>query len=254
MNIEHISVSRKQCYDLCHQQYKYKYHLKVIPSGPTPFYFTYGNIVHKVAEEYVKANGKRQITEVAADIMRGKILLKEGTAPKLEGEYHAKFPQHLRAIKKLTERIGFDGELEWPFYFDLDPPNKYYIKGFIDRLINRQGKFFLIDYKTSKKGNYRKTATTILDDLQLRVYARIVQKEFGAKAEDIRCALFYVDNPVELFSTKYSQESLSAAEEELKETYRQIATKNPDEVIGNVDYHCQRCSFSDVCPFFAVSI
>jgi len=254
MNIGNISVSRKQTWDQCHQSYKYKYHLKVIPSGPPPFYLTYGTILHKVAEEYVRAGGKRQITEVASDVINGKMLLKEDTVcPKLEPDYQVKFPQHLRAVKKLTERIGFDGKLEWPFDIDLEPPNKVFIKGFIDRLIERKGKFFVIDYKTSKKGNWRKTATTILDDLQLRVYARIVQKEFGAKAEDIRCALYYVDDPVQLISAKYTQESLLAAEEELLQCYKQIAAFDPDKAVGNIGDHCYRCSYSDICPFFAAS-
>ena len=50
MNINHISVSRKKCFDLCAQQYKYRYHLKVPAPGPEPFYFVYGklNIVYKL--------------------------------------------------------------------------------------------------------------------------------------------------------------------------------------------------------------
>jgi len=253
MNIEHISVSRQQVWETCQQQYKYKYHLKVVPSGKPPFYLTYGNIVHRVAEEYVRAGGKRQITDVAADVLRGRILLKEGVAaPKLEGEYNTKFPKHLRAIKRLTERIGFDGKLEWPFHYDLDPPNKRFVTGFIDRLIERKGKFFIIDYKTSKKGSWRKTATTIMDDLQLRVYAKVVQHEFGAKAEDIRCALFYLEG-AELISAKFTQASLDAAEAELLKAYKEIAAKESNEVVGTVGYHCHRCDFNDICPFFDIA-
>jgi len=254
MNIEHISVSRVNVWHTCQQQYKYRYHLKVIPEGTTPFYLTYGNIVHKVAEEYVRAGGKRQITEVAADVMNGRILLKEGVhAPKMEGDYNSKFPKHLRCIKKLTERIGFDGKLEWPFHYDLEPPSNHFITGFIDRLIERRGKFFIIDYKTTKKGPWRKTAATIVDDLQMRVYAMVVQKEFGAKAEDIRAALFYLEG-CELISTKFTQESLDAAAQEMRQAYHDIQGTNPETVWGNVGWHCQRCDYNDICPFYQASI
>ena len=60
MNIEHISVSRKQCFDTCKAQYKYRYHLKIVSEEPTADHFTYGKIVHKVAENYVEEKGKRE--------------------------------------------------------------------------------------------------------------------------------------------------------------------------------------------------
>jgi ATP-dependent helicase/DNAse subunit B len=50
MNIEHISVSRYQVFVECKQKYKYRYHLAIKPDKPEPFYFTYGKIVHKIAE------------------------------------------------------------------------------------------------------------------------------------------------------------------------------------------------------------
>ena len=58
MNIEHISVSRKQCFDTCKAQYKYRYHLKIVSEAPTADHFTYGKIVHKVAENYVEENSR----------------------------------------------------------------------------------------------------------------------------------------------------------------------------------------------------
>ena len=182
--------------------------------------------------------------------MSGKILLKENvSAPKLPTEYRNKLPNHLRAIKLLTERIGFDGELEWKFHYDLNPPHKEYITGFIDRLIPKAGKFFVIDYKTTKKGPWRKDATSIISDLQLRCYARVIQKEFNCKAEDIRCALYYLEGP-EMISAKFSQDSLLRAEEELHNVYKQIKRADPDVVQGNYGSHCQRCDYRSVCPLF----
>lgn len=250
MDIEHISVSRKQCFDQCEQAYKYRYHLKVIPSRPEPIYFTYGKVVHRAAELYVKNGGRLAISQIASDLLKGEIVLEHGApTPQLPLEYKTKLPDHLRAIKSLCDRIGCDGHTEYGFRFDLDPPHGRYIKGVIDRLIVRGDKYFILDYKTSKKNAWRKDASTISEDLQLRCYGRVVQREFGVVPENIKAALFYVEGS-ELVATKFSQKSLETAERDLLETYRQIEATNPDNVWGKTGYHCQRCEYNDICPFF----
>ena len=59
MNITHMSVSRKNLWDECRKKYYYKYHVKLKPEEPEPFWFTYGKIIHKIAEEYIEK--KRRI-------------------------------------------------------------------------------------------------------------------------------------------------------------------------------------------------
>src|ERR1051325_5200720 len=122
MNIEHISVSRESVFKECKLIYKYQYHLK-IPSGvPEPFHFTYGKLIHKIAEEYVRNKGDRLLSEVAIDVLQGKIPLEIGVyAPMLPPEYKKRMPSHLRSIKTITEQIGMEGELEYSFRYDLDP-------------------------------------------------------------------------------------------------------------------------------------
>lgn len=253
MDIEHISVSRRQTFIDCPQKYKYRYHLKLLPEGPQPSYLTYGKTVHKVAEEYVRAAGLRTIDDVAKDVLNGAILLEENTpAPPLEGDYTRKFPEHLRHIANLTKQIGFDGKLEHKFEFDLDPPNNRKLTGFIDRLIIRGEKYYILDYKTTKKGFWQKNNNTIKKDLQLRTYAKVVQKEFGAKAENIQAALYYLENPA-LVATRFTQEMLDTAEQELLETYKQIKEMSPDECYGRVSQQCARCDYKNICPFYSLT-
>ncbi len=247
MIIPHISVSRKGVWSTCRKQYKYKYHLKLVNDEPEPIYFIYGTIVHKVAEEYIRANGSRLISEVANDILKGIIPLDDGDKKAiLPSEYKTKFPQHLRAIEKITQQTGFGGELEYEFKFDLDPPHERYVLGFIDRLIQKGDKFWIIDYKTTKKGWWRKGPKDIVNDLQLRCYARVVQKNFGVPAENIQAALYYLDG-AELVGARFTQESLDAAEKELLDAYIGIEQSNPDEVWGNVGQHCARCDYRKIC-------
>lgn len=250
---EHISVSRKQTWQECQAKYKFRYHLKILPEGPVQPYFVYGKLVHKIAEVYVQEQGQKPIDDIATECLRGIIEVEKGQPPPvLEPEYRKKLPDHLRNIKQLSDRIGYDGHLEWPFRVDLSPPNEHVVVGFIDRLIIRGDKYFILDYKTTKKGFYRKNENTIKSDLQLRSYARIVQKEFGAKTENIRAALYYLEGG-NLIATKFTQESLDSAEKELHDAYKEITSTNPDDVYGRVGDQCKRCDYRKICPFYSLT-
>jgi len=249
MNINHISVSRKQCFDLCEQQYKYRYHLKLEGEEEEPWHFTYGSIVHKIAEDYVAAKGTRPISEVAHDILSGKVEYDDGKkAPPLPPEYKKKLPAHLKAIQHITEKTGFDGELEYNFRFDLDPPHGRFVTGFIDRLIIKEDKAWILDYKTTKQGIWRKGPKDIVDDLQLRVYARVVQRNFGIKAENIKAALYYLEG-AEVVGATFTEDSLARAEQDLLQTYLQIQQTKPEKAKGTAGKHCFWCEYRKICPW-----
>lgn len=250
MFIEHISVSRKKTFDECPQRYKYHYHLKMPSPGPEPFYFTYGSFIHKIAEIYVKDKAKQTLGQIAKEILKGKIELEPGrVCPPLPDEYKAKMQRHLRAIQTLTKRIGMDGLVEYKFDYDLDPPNQKTVTGFIDRLIIKKKKAFIIDYKTTKKGKFRATKETVKGDLQLRTYCRIVQKKFKIKASNIKAALFYLEDQ-ELIACQYSEQSLDNVEQDLRDAYFKIEQANADQVRGNVGFHCEYCAYKGICPFY----
>lgn len=255
MNITHISISRNRVWNQCAQAYKFKYHLQIPSPIEEPGYFLYGKVMHKISEEYCKSKGETPLYEIATDVLSGKIPLERqgaNTAIKLEDQYKKSLPEHLRSFKKLISETGTDGLLEWTFKYDLDPPNGKNLVGFIDRIIQKGDKFFLLDYKTTKRGMWRKTPQTITKDLQLRAYARIVQKEFGAKPENIRAALFYYGGG-DLIGTKFNEESLISAEKELLQAYNDIQGADPNQVVGNLGWHCSRCEWRKLCPFYALT-
>ena len=258
MDIQHISISRKGVFDDCQQAYKFKYHLKTPNPEAEQFYFVYGKLVHRCAEEYVNGKGKVLLEEVARDVLRGQIPMdtdKEGNpvlAPTLPADYKKRLPGHLKAIHKLTEQLGMDGETEFEFNYDLDPPNEKFIKGVIDRLFEKNGQWFIIDYKTTKRGPWRKTPQTITDDLQLRCYARVVQRMYDVPAKNIKTALYYLEGG-NLIGAQFSDASLLAAEKELLKTYDQIAQCDPEKVWGNVTEKCRRCEYRSMCCFYKLS-
>lgn len=251
MLIEHISVSRKGCIDQCEAQYKYRYHdKKPRDKGiDEPFYFVYGNIIHTIAEEYVKQKGKASLNKIAEAVIHGKIEFRPGEkAPKLPADYKKRFPEHLRSLEYLNSKVGSDGITEYEFRYDLDPPNERFTKGFIDRIIQKGNKFFILDYKTTKKGRFRKNKSTIVQDLQLRMYANVVKRDFGAKAENITAALFYLEGG-DLFAAKFTDKSLQDAEKTLLEAYKRIENIDPLKIVPNVGKHCERCDYRFSCPF-----
>lgn len=251
MKIEHISISRKQLWDQCQQAYKYKYHLELKSNEPEPEYFLYGKLIHKVAEDYVESNLERNIEEILKEYIDGDLLL-ENKKVILSQEYKKKLKSHIMNVKKLSDRIGPGGKTEWKFRFDLDPPNNKIVTGVIDRLIIKDDKCFIIDYKTTKKGFWRKNSNTIRSDIQLLCYAMIVNKTLGIEAENIRAALYYLEGG-DLIPTKFNQASIDKTKELLLETYNNIYEKQPDDVLGKVGQHCRRCDFRKICPFYSLT-
>ncbi len=253
MKIDHLSVSRVGVWQLCHQQYKYKYHEKLPSLEEDPIYFGYGTIIHKIAEVYTQSKGQRVISEIASDVLNGKIPLDDGKPViKLTTEYKNKLISHIRSLKKINDQLGFEGHTEWEFNFDLDPPHGRIVMGYIDRLIEKNGKYWILDYKTTKKSKWRKGPKEIGGDLQLRTYARVVQKEFNVNPSDIKAALYYLEGE-ELVGACFSEQSLDSVEKELLKHYMDIEKTNPNGVTGNVGSHCSRCDYRQICPFYSLT-
>lgn len=251
MNIPHISVSRADLYKECPYRYKLKYHDKIPSPIPEPFYFVYGKIIHKIVEVYVLEGGEREIGKVATDVLQGRIHIDNGKcAPKLPTEYKDRLPVHLKNfMDKMGDSVRLKSITEHKFHYDLERPNGKYILGFIDRIIIKDGKAWIVDYKTTKDSRYRKDENTVKFDPQLRMYCRAVQREMNLPAEKIKAALFYLEDG-QCVGSSFSEESLAAAERDLLETYDLIKSHPPESARGNIGQHCNRCEYKMMCPFF----
>jgi CRISPR/Cas system-associated exonuclease Cas4 (RecB family) len=257
LNIEHISVSRKSIWEECQLRYKYRYHEKIIPPGEEPFYFTFGKIMHLIAETYVGEKGQREMSDICNEIFAGAELDPGVPCPHPANwpaaTYRKRMPEMIRSLERLYERMG-DGDETWlehQFKYDLDPPNEKLATGFIDWLTLKKGIYYIVDYKTTKKGRYRETQKTVLNNLQLRMYARVVQREFNVDASKIKAAIYYLEG-ANLFGAQFTNESLVLAEKQLLEAYRQIEGTTPERAMANVGQHCARCDYAEMCPFYKV--
>ena len=249
MIINHLSVSRSQCFELCQTQYKYKYHLKVIPDKPEQIYFVYGKLIHKAAEIYVKQKAQEPIFEIGKKLLSREIEFEDSSKlDTLTTEYKNKFWNHLKVVEKFTERVGFDGDIEYKIEYDLYPPDKKILLGFIDRLIIKNDRAIIIDYKTSKDNAWRKNSQTIKADLQLNAYAMVVNEQFGIAPENIQAALIYLEGG-KTVSTNFKINNLIAVKDKLKNLFLQIEQIDEKKATANVGFHCRRCDFSNICPY-----
>jgi RecB family exonuclease len=252
LKINHISVSRAETYLDCNQKYLYRYELGILPKE-TPFYFTFGKIAHKCIELYTEERGARNINEIVDNVLQQKIPI-EGEdkfcPPDLDYEHRARLSLHLNNFMKLTDKIGTNGDVEWPFDVDVDPPNGRKWVGFIDRLITKGDKYYIIDYKTTKPGKWRKTRTTIRKDLQIQGYCYIVRNHFKVPASNIRAALYYLEDGTLIDSGHFTDETLDNVPTRLKELFLRIEKQDPATVQGRVGDHCGRCDYNNICPFY----
>jgi CRISPR/Cas system-associated exonuclease Cas4 (RecB family) len=254
MLLEHLSHSRMNLFEECELKYKFKYHEKIKLDEPEPIYFLYGKIIHKFAEEFVKEKGKRSATSIIQDILQGTMPLerKEGGdygRPKLPPEYASRIPIEVNNVCKIIKKLGFEGDVEWPFNYDLDPPNGKNIVGFIDRLIPLHDgkKFVIVDYKTTKAGPWRKNQQSIKYDMQLKIYARIVQKHFNISGENIAACLHYVMDNSTVGVSNFNDNDLERTEKILLDAYNQIEEIKPEQARPNIGQHCYRCEFKKLC-------
>jgi ATP-dependent exoDNAse (exonuclease V) beta subunit len=253
MNIEHISVSREQTWTSCQNIYKFKYHLKTVTDEPTPFYFIFGKLVHRIIEEHIKAKGERSISAIKTDMLSGELEFENGQpAPAIDIPSNKRLSLHLNNYMRLAEKIGYDGEIEWDFLEDLDPPNNRCVKGFIDRLIIKDNTAIILDWKTTKPSKWRKDEKTITKDLQLACYCWIVNKTFNIPAKNIKASLYYLED-AKLVPVSFCQQTLDAVPKRLLETYQEIERCSPDKVIGNVGDQCTRCEFRKICSFWKLT-
>ena len=244
-------MSRTQTWQECQMKYKFRYHLKTPSPEAEPPYFLYGTLVHRIAEEFVKSKGKRNINDIKKLCLDGDILLEEGShvIPRkvLPTEYINKLSGHLISIMKSVVKFGFEGECEYHFDYDLCPPQKKFINGKIDRLIQKDGKFVILDYKTTKQGYWRKSKRDIVGDLQLQCYAMVVAERFKVDPSAIYAALLYLEGS-ELVGAQFTQQTLNQCRDNLIKIYDNIETSDPDKVIGSVNKQCERCEFKTICP------
>jgi predicted RecB family nuclease len=163
--------------------------------------------------------------------------------------YAQQLPKDLKQFMVLSKKIGTDAEIEVPFKKDLDAPHNKFVVGFMDMIIKRNDEYWILDFKTTKEGKFRKTMQTVVNDLQLMCYTWVVSEMYNVDPSKIKAGLYYLQGG-SLISAKFSKQTLENVPKKLLKVYNEVMESNPDTVVGTVGDHCGLCEYKSLCSYF----
>ena len=254
LRVQVYSHSRLSTYEKCPLQYRYRY-LDRIKRDTKSIEAFLGNRVHEVLETLYR------------DRMEAKI----PSLDELLAQYHRRWDEdysdritivrteltadHYRragvecVTKYYRRHHPFDDGttlgLEDQITVSLDEGGRYQLKGYIDRLVRKDGGVYEIhDYKTS---NSLPSDADLRKDRQLTLYRMAVEKRFP-DAREIRLVWHYLVFDRTLTSDRTPHE----IEQHRRQTMRLIDTIEGAKAFPPRESAlCRWCEYRDICPVFA---
>ena len=247
------SHSRLSSFEKCRLQYKYRYIDRVRRDVQSIEAFM-GNRVHEALEKLFK---DRQMERTPA--------LEELTSL-YQRNWDREYSEKIRIVKaeytadhyrKVGERCitdfyktyhpfqdGVTMGLEEKLGIPLDPAGKYWMEGYVDRIVRvSPGTFEVHDYKT---GGTLPSAQDLKTDRQLPLYQLGVQAKFQ-DARDVRLVWHYLAFDQEFRSAR-SPDALEALKSSTVDLIHKVeATK---EFPPTESALCRWCDFQDICPLW----
>lgn len=241
VEVNNISYSQLQTYELCPLQYKYQYVLK-IPTRPAAA-ASFGSTIHHVLQKYYQ----EYLTDRSVGIPHLHNLLaaswipvgynsqahekrmKQEALQMLENYYHS-FHQPEIEIINLEQ------------FFKIKVGSAIYLTGKIDRVDRKgNGAIEIIDYKTGKMPDEKK----FQKDLQLAIYARAASDPglYNKPIEKINLSFYYLQTR-EKITVQRSADDIKEVETRVKETVKQI---REGDFPAHVGPWCDFCSFRMIC-------
>ena len=175
-------------YMICPTQYKYFKELGFEPVrvGSTLF----GTIVHETIEDVHKAVIRGEIDQVTPDNIKSWLEINYKTASKANNYYlsQSNIAAALEQVNNYVERASSNWQAikdaEMPI--SLSQPN-YIIAGKVDLVVNNDGNYEILDFKTEQKPIFAKEQEKI-DRVrrQLEVYAYLFEKRYGIKVDGMK--------------------------------------------------------------------
>jgi RecB family exonuclease len=245
-----LSASRMDDYERCGLLYKFK-HIEKIPSrDDSKPALVFGNLIHRVLEEYHAGEGGKQ-TQLLA-ILSSKWDPTEFSFSQQADEYYAEATDVLEQYEAYLAARQYPPStlaVEYPFRFQLGDAM---ITGRIDHIYaSAAGGINLIDYKTSKTKVSQKVAE---QQLQLALYAIYCEQAkdvtlkgipLGHKPEAV--TFFFVRDPDPEVRIQYSEEALMLHREHIKEITSSIRQRIFEPT--TIERTCMTCDFKDlICP------
>ncbi|MFC1565331.1 ATP-dependent helicase [Candidatus Neomarinimicrobiota bacterium] len=234
-----LSASSIETYQQCPLKYRLG-NIDKIPQASSKPQLTFGNIIHRVLEQFHQPNTKQTNERL--------LKLLDNNWESLGFDYETQEVDFKRqGVELLTNYYDYLTknpanviEREFQFSFEIED---IIINGKIDRIDKSENGYNVIDYKTSKK------ATKANQNIQLAIYSMYLQQEklqeFGGLPES--AALYFLrefEEPIR--SHKFNSAELDEIQKNILEVGKNIRNQEFKPCKG---FHCDWCDYKNLlCP------
>ncbi len=247
IKIKTLKLSNYQIDDYLTCPYKYKLiHILRIPIKEEPA-VVYGQAMHKVASEFFKARQEGAVVTLESLIDIFKSMWKPTGFISAQHEQR-RYEQGLRTIeafyKEEMKNNIIPKYIEKDFEFKLS--NDITVRGRWDRVDEMDGKWRIIDYKTSDVKDIEK-AEEKLDSAnisrQLKLYSISFEKVFGKPLDEV--GIYFFESRITVFK-KMRKDTLEKYEKQIHETAADIREGRFEATPSA--FVCKFCAFFNICP------
>jgi putative RecB family exonuclease len=245
-----LSASSVKTYEQCPKKYFFNY-IERVPRKEWD-HLGLGHLCHKTLEFFHEYCMKKYVNKNDyAEIMSKSFIKARKAFPKLSGNIVQK-AKDLLSVQYLDEngelKLGYLGMLkkegipnvqgiETSFSFYLN--DKILVRGLLDRFdLMRDGRFHIIDYKTTKNTQY-------IDDFQLLVYGLWLKKKYP-EMQSFRGSYILLRHNSNSKSYDFTIEDINKIEKTLIEYGNKIMVENVWTPIPT--RLCDWCDFKNICP------
>jgi len=238
LQIIKLSASSMKTYEQCPKKYFYTY-IEKVPRQEWD-HFDLGNLCHKALEIFHRiymqeGNKMGSLSKLMTHSFSTAKKEFEKITPHLKDEAKALLLDYLKAIS--ANGMPLVKGVETPFNFKIN--DEILIRGFIDRLdISKDGKFRIIDYKTTKNVKY-------LDPFQLLIYGLWLKHEYP-DLEKFRASYVLLRHGSKTKDYEFNMEDLKKAEKEILGYASKLKVENQWVPVPTA--LCNWCDFKNICP------
>lgn len=239
LEIIKLSASAVKTYDQCPRKYYYTY----IDKQPKKqwAHFDLGNLCHKALEVFHEIYVQEGLAKrrSLAKLMGHSFKVARRDFPNMDNDLVAEAKELLMGYLNRVKKDGM------PFVKGVETAFDFYIRedirvrGFLDRLdIEKDGRFHIVDYKTTKNPKY-------LDEFQLLVYG-LWLKENNPEVDSFKGSYLLLRHDSKLKEYEFNASDIDRVQKDLISYAERI--RNEDEWTPVPTMLCNWCDFKEVCP------
>lgn len=236
-----LSASSMKTFDQCPLKYYYTY-IEKVPRKQWD-HFDLGNLCHKALEIFHETyindgNKKGSLGKLMGYAFAEARKSFENVDNSIVAEAKSLVEDYLKAINNTG--MPLVKGVETSFNFDVNDTIK--LRGFLDRIdITKDGKFHIVDYKTTKNVKY-------LEPFQLLIYGMWLKREYP-HIEDFKASYVLLRHKSKVQTYNFNLHDIEQAEKQVLDFASKIRISEKDNNWMPIPSPlCNWCDFKDICP------